>query len=183
MFVVLPTWSPPEKLPLKTSYIKIPRPYASTAVRGLRLIISQPPLLISGGLYRAESGMRLPYVYIPLSASVAPHHARKKKKMRLTNIMASSSFMELKTSNPPSFHSPLSLVNTDETRTAPWTDEASSLMNFSVDYSHPISTKQAGWCDYYLPTATVYSPHFAVSSVTLLRFTDQDSGTTLSVTM
>lgn len=87
--------------------------------------------------------MRLPYVYIPLSASVAPHHARK-KKMRLTNIMASSSFMELKTSNPPSFHSPLSLVNTDETRTAPWTDEASSLMNFSVDYSHPISTKQAG---------------------------------------
>lgn len=32
-------------------------------------------------------------------------------------------------------------------------------------------------------TATVYKPHFAVSSLTLLRFTCQERGTTRSVTM
>lgn len=51
-------------------------------------------------------------------------------------MTASSSFIELRISNPPSFHSPLSLVNMDETRTAPCTEEASSLMNLSVD-CHP----------------------------------------------
>lgn len=41
--------------------------------------------------------------------------------------------MELNISNPPSFHSPLSLVYIDDTRTAPCTDDASSLMNLRVD--------------------------------------------------
>lgn len=91
--------------------------------------------------------------------------------------------MELNTSNPPSFHSPLSLVNTDETRTAPWTDEASSFINFSVDYDPiPSAPSKQDSKIMLLLTATVYSPHFAVSSLTLLRFTDHDNGTTLSVT-
>lgn len=41
--------------------------------------------------------------------------------------------MELRISNPPNFHSPLSLVNIDEDRTAPCTEVASSLTNFRVD--------------------------------------------------
>ncbi len=49
-------------------------------------------------------------------------------------MTASSSFMELSTSKPASFHSPLSLVKMDDTRTLPCTDEASSLMNLSVFY-------------------------------------------------
>jgi len=50
-----------------------------------------------------------------------------------TYIIASSSFMLLKTSNPPTFHSPLSPVYKDPTRRAPWTDEASSLINL-IDF-------------------------------------------------
>lgn len=42
--------------------------------------------------------------------------------------------MELNISNPPSLHSPLSLVYIEDTRTAPCTEEASALMNLSVDY-------------------------------------------------
>ena len=49
-----------------------------------------------------------------------------------TYMMASSSFMLLRTSNPPTFHSPLSLVYNEPTRSAPWTEEASSLMNLIV---------------------------------------------------
>ena len=51
-----------------------------------------------------------------------------------TYIMASSSFILLRTSNPPTFHSPLSLVYSEPTRSAPWTEEASSLMNLIVCY-------------------------------------------------
>lgn len=51
----------------------------------------------------------------------------------LTYMIASSSFIELKISNPPNFHSPLSLVKTDDARTAPCTEAASSLMNLRVD--------------------------------------------------
>lgn len=51
--------------------------------------------------------------------------------------------MELRMSNPPSFHSPLSLVNTEDERTAPWTEEASSLMNLRVDYANPILVNNA----------------------------------------
>jgi hypothetical protein len=42
--------------------------------------------------------------------------------------------MLLKTSNPPTFHSPLSPVYKDPTRRAPWTEEASSLINLIVFY-------------------------------------------------
>lgn len=44
----------------------------------------------------------------------------------------SSSLTLLKTSKPPSFHSPLSDVYTDPTRTQPWIEDASALMNFKV---------------------------------------------------
>jgi hypothetical protein len=42
--------------------------------------------------------------------------------------------MELNISNPPNLHSPLSLVYIEDTRIAPCTEEASALMNLSVDY-------------------------------------------------
>ena len=51
-----------------------------------------------------------------------------------TYILASSSFTLLRTSNPPTFHSPLSLVYNEPTRSAPWTEEASSLINLIVCY-------------------------------------------------
>jgi len=54
-------------------------------------------------------------------------------------MTASSSFIELKTSRPPSFHSPLSVVNIDEVRTHPCTEVASSLMNASVFYKSSMS--------------------------------------------
>jgi hypothetical protein len=60
-FVVNPAWSA-LKLPLKTSNIKFPKLKASTADSGFRLMVSQPLFDISGGVYRAESGTRLPYV-------------------------------------------------------------------------------------------------------------------------
>jgi hypothetical protein len=47
-------------------------------------------------------------------------------------MTASSSFMELKTSRPPSFHSPLSVVKTEEVRMQPCTEVASSLTKASV---------------------------------------------------
>lgn len=49
-------------------------------------------------------------------------------------MTASSSFMELRTSRPPSFHSPLSVVNIEEVRMHPCTEVASSLMKASVFY-------------------------------------------------
>lgn len=42
--------------------------------------------------------------------------------------------MELKISNPPNLHSPLSLVYIEDTRIAPCTEEASALINLRVDY-------------------------------------------------
>jgi hypothetical protein len=43
-------------------------------------------------------------------------------------MIASSSFKELRTSKPPSFHSPLSDVNTEDDLMYPWTELASLLM-------------------------------------------------------
>ena len=40
--------------------------------------------------------------------------------------------MELKTSNPASFHSPLSPKKTEAGRMHPWTEVASELINFNV---------------------------------------------------
>lgn len=54
-------------------------------------------------------------------------------------MTASSSFMELNPSRPPSFHSPLSVRNTDDARTHPCTDDASSLMKRNVFCGHIIS--------------------------------------------
>ena len=48
---------------------------------------------------------------------------------RLTKITASSSFMELSMSKPPSFHSPLSVMNTVDDLMYPWTEVASLFMN------------------------------------------------------
>jgi hypothetical protein len=48
---------------------------------------------------------------------------------RLTKITASSSFMELSMSKPPSFHSPLSVMNTVDDLMYPWTELASLFMN------------------------------------------------------
>ena len=47
-------------------------------------------------------------------------------------MTASSSLIEDRISNPPSLHSPLSLVKKEETLTLPCTEEASSVMNFNV---------------------------------------------------
>lgn len=55
-----------------------------------------------------------------------------KSESRLTGSTASSSFIELKASNPASFHSPLSLKNMEAGRMQPWTDAASVLMNLRV---------------------------------------------------
>lgn len=56
-------------------------------------------------------------------------------------------------------------------------------MNLSVDYPKQDVRSSAlmGWTNQL--TATVYRPHFAVSSVMLLRFTAQERGVTLSVTI
>ena len=91
--------------------------------------------------------------------------------------------MELNISNPPNLHSPLSLVYIEDTRMAPCTEEASALMNLSVDY--PNNTLDLDFRRVWAAqlTATVYRPHFAVSSVILLRFTAQERGVTLSVTI
>lgn len=76
--------------------------------------------------------------------------------------MASSSFIELRMSNPPIFHSPLSVVYMEEARILPWTDVASSLMNFNV-------------------FATLCRPHFSDSSDSAFRLVDQVRGAILSV--
>ena len=49
-------------------------------------------------------------------------------------MRASSSFRELNTSSPPNLHSPLWLVKTEERRTFPCIEEASSLINDNVFY-------------------------------------------------
>src|SRR5271154_4589660 len=77
-------------------------------------------------------------------------------------MTASSSFMELKISKPPSLHSPLSLVYIEDTLMAPWTDAASSFTNLIVD-------------------TTVNKPHLIVSSLKLFLFTCQLNGVTFSV--
>jgi hypothetical protein len=76
--------------------------------------------------------------------------------------MASSSFMELKTSKPPSFHSPLSEVKTVDTLIQPWTEDASSLINLIV-------------------FARLERPHLIVSGAKFLLLMCHDKGANLSV--
>src|SRR5437016_3086955 len=50
------------------------------------------------------------------SRKISTHNDSTLRKVRPTYITESSSFSELKTSNPDNFHSPLSVANIDETR-------------------------------------------------------------------
>src|SRR5262245_30314185 len=95
--------------------------------------------------------------------------------------MTSSSLRELKTSNPPSFHSPLSEVNTDAVRIQPWTEVASLLMNLIGFWSNgKVSQAQKRGDE---PTAMSCKPHFIVSGDRLFRLTCHDRGTSRSVAM
>lgn len=99
-----------------------------------------------------------------------------------TYITASSSFMLLSTSNPPTFHSPLSLVYIDPARIAPCTEDASSLINLIVCCPEvsptPSILKRQGQL-----TATPKRPHFKVSVDMLFRLICHLKGTILSVAM
>lgn len=70
------------------------------------------------------------------SQKISTHNDRTLRKSKPTYMAGSSSFNELKTSNPVNFHSPLSVANIDDTRKFPCTELASSFMNLSVFYSH-----------------------------------------------
>lgn len=56
---------------MKTSNINTPKLYESTAECGLFLMASQPDRASSGGVYRPESGTKLPYVCFYVSVIVS----------------------------------------------------------------------------------------------------------------
>lgn len=93
-------------------------------------------------------------------------------------MVASSSFTELKASNPPSRHSPLCPIKMDDSRTLPCTDDASS---FTKERVFCLMLLEDDGAYDLLHTAILYSPHLDVSSLRLFRRAGHCKGVTRSV--
>lgn len=95
------------------------------------LITVHPDFFTSGVIYWCAFGVIPPrdyykaLVHHPLIAIPQANHLR-------TMIKGLSSFIDDNTSNPPSFHSPASLVKIDDTLTLPCTISQSQLRNLSA---------------------------------------------------